>query len=148
MKRICLLLVILVLTAGFSLRGSDTTNQEKEIRAMIERQNQEWNRGNFEGFMAPYWHSEALTFQSGNTRRYGWQTLLDMYKKNYAGDKRGTLYFTDLEIKFLGEDTAYVLGRWRVVTGSGAESTEKVGLFTLILRRFPSGWRIIHDHSS
>ncbi len=148
MKKHTFLLFIILLSGCFFLQGIDNSDHETEIRALMKRQLEEWNRGNFEGFMAPYWNSEKMTFQSGNTRRYGWKNLLDMYTANYAGDKRGVLDFTDLEITFLTEDLAYVLGRWQVVTGKGAELKKKEGLFTLILRRFSSGWRIIHDHSS
>jgi beta-aspartyl-peptidase (threonine type) len=147
MKRCNILLLILVVFA-ILLLGNDRGAEEQDILSMMKIQVQEWNRGNFEGFMAPYWQSDRMTFQSGNTRRYGWNTLLKMYKTNYAGDKRGILNFSDIEVKFLADDLAYVLGRWQVTTGTVDKSEKKEGLFTLILRKFPQGWIIIHDHSS
>ena len=147
MKRWYGMFFVLILAAVL-VQGSERAMQEQEILSMMKPQVEEWNRGNCEGFMAPYWNSAELTFQSGNTRRYGWKNLLKMYKTNYAGEKRGILNFTDLKVKFLGEDLAYALGRWHVKTGKGADAKEKEGLFTLILRKYPSGWVIIHDHSS
>lgn len=44
----------------------------------------------------------------------------------------------------LSEDIAYVLGRYHL---EYPEVTRE-GLFTIIFKRFPQGWRIIHDHSS
>ena len=117
---------------------------EREIRRIMAEQTAAWNAGDFEGFMAGYWKSDRPTFQSGNTRRVGWQTLLDMYRTHYAGDKRGTLTFSDIEVKVLSEDMVLVLGRWNVITADD----EKEGLTTLIFRRLTEGWRIIHDHSS
>lgn len=147
MKRCNILFLILVVSAVL-LWGDDRGAEERDILSIMKTQVQEWNRGNFEGFMAPYWQSDRMTFQSGNTRRYGWKTLLKMYKTNYAGDKRGILNFSDIEVKFLTDNLAYVLGRWQVTTGTGDKIEKKEGLFTLILRKFAGGWAIIHDHSS
>jgi beta-aspartyl-peptidase (threonine type) len=52
--------------------------------------------------------------------------------------------FKDLETEILSEDIAYVLGRYHL---EYPEVTRE-GLFTIIFKRFPQGWRIIHDHSS
>jgi ketosteroid isomerase-like protein len=94
--------------------------------------------------MAGYWKSDQLTFQSGNKRLQGWETLAAMYKKNYAGEKMGQLNFTDLKIEVLSKNIVCVLGRWNVTT----KDTTKEGLFTLIFKRFGKDWKIIHDHSS
>jgi len=36
-------------------------------------------------------------------------------------------------------------GRWQLTLSNGKQPH---GLFTLIFREFPEGWRIIHDHTS
>ncbi len=36
-------------------------------------------------------------------------------------------------------------GRWRLTMPDG---TKPAGLFTVIFRKFPEGWKIIHDHTS
>lgn len=141
MKKILLPLILLLLACQPRF---DVGSIESEIRGIIAEQQAAWNAGDFEGFMACYWNSDQLTFQSGNTRRIGWQTLLDMYRTNYAGDKRGMLTFSDIEVKVLSEDMVLVLGRWNVTTAED----EKEGLYTLIFRKLTEGWRIIHDHSS
>ena len=43
------------------------------------------------------------------------------------------------------DETALARGRWRLKLANGSTRT---GLFTLMLRRFGEGWRIVHDHSS
>jgi beta-aspartyl-peptidase (threonine type) len=122
----------------------DTT--EKEIRDTITYQIDNWNKGDLDGFMQYYWNSSDFTFQSGSNRTKGWQTLYDKYKKKYFADdgERGILTFTDIEIHVLSKTSAYVIGHWRV-TGDDISGE---GLFTLILRRFDEGWRIVHDHTS
>jgi beta-aspartyl-peptidase (threonine type) len=91
-----------------------------------------------------YWKSEEFTYQSGANRLHGWNALLERYQKSYSGENWGVLDFTDLEVKVLGSDYAYVLGRWKLAI----KDSKKEGVFTIIFRRFPEGWRIIHDHSS
>jgi len=45
----------------------------------------------------------------------------------------------------LAEDTGTVRGRWKLQFSNESESG---GLFTLLMRRFDEGWRIVHDHTS
>jgi len=136
-------LFLTVMIAG-ALWADDARADADRIKKIMDDQVNAWNRGDFDGFMAGYWKSENLTFQSGNTRRRGWETLLAMYKKNYAGEKRGNLEFTDIEIKVLTDELVLVLGRWKVTT----KEETKEGLFTLIFRCIGNDWKIIHDHSS
>jgi ketosteroid isomerase-like protein len=56
----------------------------------------------------------------------------------------GVLTFSELEIKPLGRDAAIVTGRWQLKRASDMPH----GRFTLIFRRTPAGWRIIHDRTS
>ncbi len=136
-----LLSILLLIGAGcFGKRPEAAA----EIARVLELQKEAWNRGDLEGYMAYYWKSEELTFQSGANRIRGWQTLLDRYSKSYSGERMGRLDFSDLEVKVLGRRYALVLGRWSV----DIQGEKKGGVFSLILKRFPEGWRIIHDHTS
>ena len=56
----------------------------------------------------------------------------------------GTLSFSDLTVEMLGADAAFARGRFQVVMPDGKQPH---GVFTLIFRKFPEGWRIIHDHT-
>jgi ketosteroid isomerase-like protein len=143
MKKLVSWLILLGLGCSPALSAASRTQVEKDILDILERQKASWNDRDIEGFMAYYWKSAEFTFQSSQNRLRGWEALLERYTKSYSGENWGSLDFTDLEIKVLAEDCAYVLGRWRL--GSGETSRE--GLFTIILKRFPEGWRIIHDQS-
>ncbi len=111
---------------------------------VLDSQVAAWNRGDLEGFMQGYWKSEDLTFFSGGTETRGWQETLDRYKKSYQSDGRemGHLDFGDLRIEMLGPGAAFVRGTWKLTMSDGKTPH---GLFTLIFRRFPEGWRIVHD---
>jgi beta-aspartyl-peptidase (threonine type) len=146
-----LLLLGLVLFAGFATVLAESRSQadeaaKQQIRALLEMQAAAWNNGNLQRFMDGYWQSPDLSFFSGATRTKGWQATLERYQKRYQAEGRemGKLTFSELEVELAGADTAWVRGRWEVVT-----SKEKLGgLFTLILKKRPEGWRIVHDHTS
>ena len=95
--------------------------------------------------MEGYWKSDSLVFTSGGNVTRGWTTTLERYRKVYAARAlMGTLSFSDLEISVIGETTAWVLGKWKLMRKKDTPH----GIFTLVLRRFPEGWKIIHDHTS
>ncbi len=116
------------------------------IRAVLDDQVAAWNRGDLVGFMKGYWQSDRLSFFSGNSKTSGWQATLDRYRKKYqgAGKEMGRLSFEELSIEPLGADHALVRGRFRLQL----HEQRPTGIFTLILRRTPAGWRIMHDHTS
>ena len=114
---------------------------------LIEDQQAAWNRHDLEAFMSGYWNSPELTFFSGAHESKGWQAALDRYKKNYqgAGHEMGKLEFANLRIEMLGPEAAFVRGEFHLTMSDGKTPH---GLFTLVFRKFPDGWKIIHDHSS
>jgi beta-aspartyl-peptidase (threonine type) len=95
--------------------------------------------------MKGYWNSPELTFAGSSGVTRGWEPVLNRYRKNYPNSlAMGQLDFSDLEIHPLGDENALVLGRWHL-----KRSTDELGgVFTLVFRHFPEGWRIIHDHTS
>jgi len=54
------------------------------------------------------------------------------------------LTFSDIEITPLSPDSAVVIGRWKLQRVKDRPH----GLFTLIFKRLPEGWRIVLDHTS
>lgn len=121
------------------------TDAASEIRTVLTAQQEAWNRGDIEAFMNGYWRSEETVFVSGDDVTRGWQKVLDRYKKKYSDRaKIGTLTFSDLEITPLSAEAAVALGAWKLERAQD----QPHGRFTLIFRRFPEGWRIVHDHTS
>jgi ketosteroid isomerase-like protein len=144
-------IIAAALLAAASIPAIALPKAETEIRAVIQAQQEAWNRGNIDGFMNGYARgdrhsgSDTTTFVSGDSITRGWQTVRDRYKKKYSDrEKMGTLAFSDLEIRPLSHDAAIALGRWKLKRAKD----EPHGRFTLIFRRTPEGWRIIHDHTS
>lgn len=127
--------------------GAETHDKKAlaDIRAVMLAQEAAWNRGDVDGFMDGYARSRTTVFVSGDSITRGWQTVRDRYKKKYAtAEQMGRLTFSDLEITSLGPGAAVVLGRWELKR----KSDRPHGRFTLLFRRTPDGWRIVHDHTS
>ena len=142
-----ILLVGIIAALAVSSIGQDAEDVARTaIRKMIEQQQAAWNRKDLEAFMSGYWNSPDLTFFSGAREANGWQAALDRYKKAYqsAGHEMGRLEFTNLRIEMLCPDAAFVRGEFRLTMSDGKKPQ---GLFTLVLRKFPEGWKIVHDHS-
>jgi beta-aspartyl-peptidase (threonine type) len=116
------------------------------ILRVLDAQRSAWNKGDLPGFMSGYWQSERLSFFTGATRTAGWQATLERYRKRYQGEGRamGQLTFSEIDVEMLGPDSALVRGRWQLRLPGEMPG----GLFTLVFRRLPEGWRIIHDHTS
>lgn len=120
---------------------------EAEVRKVLDQQVTAWNHRDLEAFMAGYWNSPELTFFSGATETKGWQPTLERYRQRYQanGAAMGKLEFSELTITQLSPEAAFVRGHWHLTMPDGKQPH---GLFTLVFRKFPEGWRIVHDHSS
>jgi ketosteroid isomerase-like protein len=138
--------VISAWMASILYAGDDAGNNQKAVREVLDAQVAAWNKGDLKGFMAGYWKSEKLTFFSGDKIEHGWQATYERYQKRYQAEGRemGKLSFSELDIEMLGDDTAWVRGRWKLATSKDTPA----GLFTLIFKKLPEGWRIVHDHTS
>ncbi|MBI1807721.1 MAG: DUF4440 domain-containing protein [Ignavibacteria bacterium] len=138
----CLFLVLLVLS--FARSQSDSA-ASAEIQGVLVRQADAWNQGDIEGYMQGYWKSDSLIFTSGGNIQRGWQATLEKYRKSYnTKAEMGTLKFSDLEITMLSQESAWILGHWELQR----EKDHPAGVFTLIMKQFRDGWKIIHDHTS
>jgi hypothetical protein len=135
--------VVLQLKAG-SVR--DRPRDEDAIRAVLDSQVAAWNRGDLEGFMVGYWKNDEMTFCSGGTITKGWQPTLERYRKRYQveGKEMGRLTFDVIRVEPIVDSIALVRGRWRLLLKDGKPE----GLFTLQMKLFPEGWRVVYDHTS
>jgi ketosteroid isomerase-like protein len=145
MNRILLSLLSLTFVAGSLLARPATSKAESQIRAVLDAQTEAWNRGDIDTFMQSYWNSEKTQFVGATGIQRGWQAVLERYRKAYP-DRRsmGRVSFSDLEFSVLCPTAALVVGKYQLER----EADHPHGVFTLVFRKFPEGWRIINDHTS
>ena len=143
---ITLVLTLVLPLAELAGASAGKSSPEQAVRAVLDAQVAAWNRGDLLAFMSGYWNDPALTFYSGSNVTSGWQATLERYQKRYQapGSEMGKLDFSELEIHAFG-DGAWVGGRWHLKLSDGKDLG---GLFTLIFRKTPAGWKIVHDHTS
>lgn len=123
-------------------------SEEKAVIAVLEQSLKDWNRGDVRAFMSSYEDSAGTLFigKAGVTR--GHRQVLESYLKRYpTKESMGITTFSNLEVKLLGPEYAWVLGNWNLKRDAKAGG-EVGGVFTLLLRKTPRGWKIIADHTS
>lgn len=111
------------------------------IRAVMDRQEKAWDRGDLDDFMAGYSDSTCFIGRKGLT--CGKKEVTASYKEAYPDTAMGDLTFGITELKAAGADHAWLTGTWRLrfphdTLGGG---------FSLLWQREGSHWRILRDHS-
>lgn len=141
-----ILLFALGVRMGKQTKASERREADRTaIMAVLNAQQEAWNRGDVDAFLVGYWHSPELTFSGSSGVSRGWDGVLARYKRNYPDRAAmGQLDFSDLEFRWLGQDAALVLGHWHLKRDKG----DIGGVFSLVWQRFPEGWKIVHDHTS
>src|ERR1700685_3574145 len=140
--------VLILLSSSFNVTAQNSRpGVTSSVGQVLRRQQDAWNRHDLEAFMSGYWKSPDLTFFSGAEKTSGWEATLERYRKKYQseGQEMGQLEFFDLNIQELSADEAFVRGAFHLAMPDGRT---RHGLFTLIFRKFPDGWKIVHDHTS
>jgi ketosteroid isomerase-like protein len=135
----------ILMATNVSAAPAGTPNAVAQIRSILQAQQEAWNRGDIDGFMNGYARAPSTVFISEDTIRRGWETVRARYRQKYSDRaKMGRLSFSNIEINLLSSDAAVVVGRWSLERAKDRPH----GRFTLIFKRLPDGWRIVHDHTS
>ena len=156
MKRAALIVSLAVIAAVLSsVSGAQNaaSTDEAQIRAVIKAQTEAWNRADIPAFMQSYEDSPDTTF-IGMTVRKGYQPILQRYEQNYSTrEQMGTLTFSDIDIRLLPSgcgktELALVTGKFHLERATHGEAKKDDGIFSLVWRKGPQGWKIILDHTS
>lgn len=137
----------MVLFALLLFIGGACFAQDKQaIIKVLDDQRISWNKGDIEGFMQGYWKSDSLMFITERPPVYGWQNMLERYKKAYPGKAgMGDLTFSIIQVKVLDNSNAFVMGGWGLKLENGKTPG---GFFTLWFRKIKGEWKIVCDHTS
>jgi ketosteroid isomerase-like protein len=140
--------LVLIMTLGtvFCMQAQ-TAGSAQAIRAVLDKQVGDWNRGDLEAFATGYKNSPDILFMGSKISR-GYAQMVDTYRKNYSTkEKMGTLSFANLEVQQLDEHFATVTGNFhleRTVAGGGKSD----GYFLLVVEKTPDGWKIVRDSTT
>ena len=129
------------------------SGDQAAIRAALSAQVEAWNRADIPAFMQAYDNSEETTF-IGLSVRKGYEPILKRYQEAYATPAAmGKLTFSDLDVRLLpgacgAPEIALVTGRFHLSRETRGEAKKDDGIFSLVWRKGPEGWKIVLDHSS
>ena len=153
MKHLFVLLLVLATLILGACKVQDITspnfNFDQEAAAIEEvmrKQEAAWSQGDLETFMEGYWKSEKLSFGGKRGFTYGYDNVLNNYKKGYPTKEiMGKLTFDIIDIMPITSEAAYVLGRYSLEVLDDANPS---GYFTLVFRKINGDWKIVTDHTS
>lgn len=115
------------------------------VKSILQRQSEDWNRGDIERFMNGYWKSDQLKFIGSNGVIYGYEATLARYKKNYPDKKTmGNLKFDIINAEKLSANVILLVGKFTLTREIGDAS----GYFSLTWKKIGKEWLIIADHTS
>jgi uncharacterized protein (TIGR02246 family) len=139
--------VLLLLGGACAKPVTYPSDAVSDVKAVWTTQVAAWNRGDLDGYMSAYWRSPDLVFFSNGEETRGWEATLERYRAKYqgGGKQMGTLDFPQLDFVMLGTEAALVRGRWHLRMPDGKELS---GMTSVVFRKRPEGWRIVHDHST
>jgi ketosteroid isomerase-like protein len=151
MKRV--LLVVVLICAGAGAYAQTNGGDEGAIRAALAAQTAAWNRADIPAFMQTYEGSPETTFVTAEVRK-GYGPILERYRRAYATpEQMGKLTFTNLEVRLLAgscgvAEYAVVTGNFHLERTARGEAKKDDGIFSLVWRKGPQGWKIVLDHTS
>ena len=140
-------LALIVFVIPSVLFAQSTTPESREIRAVLDKQVADWNRGDMEAFVTGYKNSPDILFIGSSISR-GYAQMVETYRKNYGTkEKMGTLSFSQVEVQPLDERFATVTGHFhleRTVAGGGNAD----GHYLLVFEKTPDGWKVVRDDTT
>jgi len=117
------------------------------IKQELDKQAEDWNRGDVNAFMQTYKDAPDTTF-IGKIIQQGYQKILERYQHAYPNQAAmGKLDFSEIDVRMLGDKHAVVTGHFHLsrTTEGGGDAR---GIFSLVFEKEPEGWRIILDHTT
>jgi ketosteroid isomerase-like protein len=145
--RALVLFVAFMALATSPLLQAQNSAPAQAIRAVLDKQVVDWNRGDLDAFATGYKNSPDILFIGSRISR-GYAQMLDTYRNGYSTkEKMGTLSFTALEVQPLDERFATVTGNFHLErTAAGGGNAD--GYFLLVFEKTPAGWKIVRDDTT
>jgi len=147
------LLFVVMVFAAVAAEAQPGNLDDASIRAAIAAQADAWNRADIPAFMRSYENSPETTFIGAHLAK-GFEPILERYTKGYSTkEQMGTLTFSNLDVRLLpgscgAVEYAVVTGNFHLERTAHGAAAKDDGIFSLVWRKGPQGWKIILDHTS
>jgi uncharacterized protein (TIGR02246 family) len=136
--------VFMAFIASPFLHAQNSATETQAIRAILDKQVVDWNRGDMAAFATGYKNSPDILFM-GSPIAKGYAQMVERYRTGYSTpEKMGKLSFSELEVQPLDERFATVTGHFHLErTTAGGGNAD--GYFLLVVEKTSAGWKIVRD---
>jgi len=141
-------LLALFYTMSLAFPATNFAQEHKDIaavKAVLGRQQDDWNNGNINAFMEGYWESDQLNFVGANGVTYGYEATLTNHHNRYpVRATTGQLSFGIVSVEKLSRKVILLVGTWDLAREIG----DIGGHFTLLWKKIKGKWVVVADHTS
>ncbi len=131
-NRIVLFFFITLIASRISYSQAINSADLDSIRTYLKQQQNCWNDGSIECFMAYYWKSDSLRFIGKDGITFGWEAAISRYKERYPDNlAMGKLDFDILYSEAYSSQIIIIIGRWHLTR----ENDNLGGHFSLIWKK-------------
>jgi uncharacterized protein (TIGR02246 family) len=123
------------------------THQQLEVVKIVLAQETAWNNGSLDGFLAKF-KDDPDTLAVLGSRARGLSAIRNAFHTNYPNrESMGTLDYSDVEARELGENFCLSTGKYHVERSKKAGGPAD-GTFTEVFEKTPQGWQIIFSETT
>ncbi len=119
---------------------------EEKILENFKQQEDCWNQKDIDCYMQAYATDEEVQTNSRSGVTYGYDDILNNYKKYFPADSMGELHFDELAMRRLSDQLYFVTGRFNLKAPNQEELRQ--GWFSVVMKKIKGQWFMITDHSS
>jgi hypothetical protein len=120
-------------------------SKEDEVRDIVREESRCWNEHNLNGYMDLFWRSPSLVATIDGEQLTGWDRLMAAYRNGYTDpNKMGSVSLERITTQQLDSELFRAMSWFTLHQQTG----DHPFVDSIILRRFPDGWKIVSAHSS
>jgi len=144
LRALVVLFIVIVCGNAPRMLAQGSSQDDQQIRALLNKQAADWNRGDLDAFATGYKDSPDILFM-GSPIDKGYAAMVSRYHKAFpTREKMGTLTFSEVKVQPLDERFATVTGRFHLERTSAAGGNAD-GYYHLVMEKTPAGWKAIRD---
>ena len=153
MRRTLALLGMLAACSPFACAQGKTaqlytaTREQLDVTKIVLAQENAWNRGDMNGYLAEYKDAED-TVAILNSPVRGLSSIRSAYRSTFPNkEAMGTLEQSDVEVRELGTNFALATGHYKLLR-SKKSGGDAEGSFTEIFEKTEAGWKLIFSETT